>query len=175
MKGNMVANINKEGKVIFRIVRPTPLAKRRYLEIAKEVFFDLDFECINQNVDKFSKATRFYIFEEKNKYLSFLFLTPVSINSIILGGIGGVATKKDYRGKGYATRLLEKVIHDTKGVYPALMLWTRIPDFFFKVGFEDVSLYFEKDPKGSMPMMYFYNSKSEVFSNFSAMIPRSYF
>lgn len=55
---------------------------------------------------------------------------------IPVGFIGGVTTLPQYRGKGYATRLLERVLVTLSRELEALMLWTGTPNFYERVGWQ---------------------------------------
>ena len=54
-----------------------------------------------------------------------------------IGCIGGVATLPDYRGKGYATIILNDCIKKMeKEDYDISILWTGTPEFYRKLGWE---------------------------------------
>ncbi len=53
------------------------------------------------------------------------------------GCIGGVATHPDYRGKGYATIVLQDCIEKMEREnYDISILWTNTPEFYRKLGWE---------------------------------------
>lgn len=56
---------------------------------------------------------------------------------VAAGGIGGVASRSDFRGKGYARALVEKCIEDLRSQGATLaFLWSGEHDFFRALGFE---------------------------------------
>ncbi|MDD5439076.1 MAG: GNAT family N-acetyltransferase [Candidatus Omnitrophica bacterium] len=147
----------------------------KYYTIIREVFSLMDPARITRRIERFDASTRFYVVEEAGEIQSLMFLTDVVVGAKKLGGIGGVATRKPYRGKGYARALLKKILEDTTNEYPALLLWTRIPAFFKQAGFQDASGYFEEDKAGSLPMMCFHKPAATVFPQPFDKLPRVYF
>ncbi len=58
-----------------------------------------------------------------------------------VGGIGGVCTHPDYRGKGYASLILKDCIRKMeKEDYDFSILWTGNPDFYRCLGWEQVGI-----------------------------------
>lgn len=56
---------------------------------------------------------------------------------IAVGGIGGVSSRSEFRGKGYAKELVKKCAEDLQGQGAALaFLWSGEHDFFRSLGFE---------------------------------------
>lgn len=54
-----------------------------------------------------------------------------------IGKIGSVATHADHRKKGYSTAILRRMLDDMKKERCSLsLLWTGIPDFYRRLGFE---------------------------------------
>ncbi len=57
--------------------------------------------------------------------------------SMTLGGIGNVVTHPDYRGRGYATRLMADAMGFMRERgYPLALLRTEIPDYYARLGWE---------------------------------------
>lgn len=144
----------------------------RFAALMRTVFDRVDPERIARNLGRFDERTRIYAMVQGKDYVAALFLHPVQIGALTLGGIGGVSVRAEQRGAGLGRRLLERVIADTRETHPALMLWTRIPAFFARFGFEDVTTHFLDDPHGSMPMMVFHE---DVRDQIPKRIPREYF
>ena len=75
-----------------------------------------------------------------------------------VGAIFGVATHPNFRGKGFATILLkdatEKMIREN---YDVSILWTGIPEFYRKLGWENA---------GSKTTFHFNNSNIEVLPDY---------
>ena len=153
----------------------TQIEMAKYLNLTSEVFSNMKLEKIKKNAGMFNKNTKFYVLEKKQKYISVLFLHPITLNGFCFGGIGGVATKKKYRNQGYASYLINKVIEDSAECYDTLFLWTRVGSFFERLGFRDVSDYFNEDANGSKPMMYSLKPMSNICSPEGAKLPRQYF
>ena len=63
----------------------------------------------------------------------------LKLEGVILpvSGIGGVCTEHAAQGKGYATKLVEKLLEEAKAAGSALaFLWSDRPEFYQKLGFE---------------------------------------
>lgn len=61
--------------------------------------------------------------------------------SLRIGKVGSVATHPDYRGRGYSTGIMRKMLADMKREGCALgLLWTGSPDFYRRIGFEQGGL-----------------------------------
>lgn len=163
----------KKSKI--KVISLTPAVRKKYLNVMSEVFRQMDPVYIKKGMDRFNESSHLYVLEGGNEYASLLFLTPVKMGRLVVGGVGGVATREKYRGNGYATHLIRKAINDTKRDYPAVLLWTRIPAFFTRFGFREVTKYFKENRRGSVPMIYFHKPESEIFSNITKRLPRMYF
>jgi N-acetylglutamate synthase-like GNAT family acetyltransferase len=161
--------------IVFRIATPTSSDMQKYLGIVCDVFYKTKPNVLKENLEKLDENTRFYVFEKDNLFISSLFIHPIMIDSVMVGGIGGVVTRLNHRGKGYGKTLLKKVISDSRGSYDALLLWTKVFQYFNGFGFQDITQYFQEDPNGSTPMMYFNKPEAEVLSRFSEKLPRRYF
>lgn len=146
-----------------------------YEAIIKDVFSAMDPFSIENNMKRFGGKTKFYFIHDGRDHISCLFLNPVKIGEVEFGGIGGVATKKDFRGRGHATTLIERVKNDIAGKKEMLLLWTRVPGFFMRLGFRDASGYFEDDAGGSVPMIYSEGYRGGPISKLSGKLPRTYF
>ncbi len=87
-----------------------------------------------------------YLIIENNKVVSHLNLIKRNVNSnsggpatLSVAGIGNVVTEKDYRGKGYSTKIIEKVKDDIRDVYDISLLFTRRVNFFQKLGWRPLN------------------------------------
>lgn len=157
------------------VSRATPETLEKYFEQVATVFDRVDPDAIRRNMQRFDDQTRFYAFELADHYVGVLFLHPIAVGPLLLGGVGGVSLRPEQRGRRLGRQLMERVIADGEARFPALQLWTRIPDFFRRFGFRDVTAYFAEDPVGSMPMMYFYDAAETVLAQLPQPVPRDYF
>ena len=168
-------NQHCNNKPELKVLKPDSENIGKYCDIIGNVFHLLDRLEIKKSIERFNEQTRLYVFEDKDKYLSVAFISPIEIGSVLFGGIGGVSTRIKYRKQGYSKNILRKIIADTKDVYSALLLWTWIPVYFQGIGFEDASAYFSDDVKGSMPMIYFFQKKEKLLFDEMNKLPRVYF
>ena len=122
-----------------------------------------------------SRYKDFYTIQSAGSYFSVLFVTPIKLAGISLGGIGGVCTRKEHRGLGYGRLVMERALQDTYGVYDALLLWTRIPDYFKSFGFIEMPELFIPDPSGSTPMFFFHQKDLRLAISSCTNLPRDYF
>ena len=149
--------------------------REQYLSIILDVFDAVDPKRLQTRAESLSKDTDFYTIESEGIYSSVLFVTPVTLAGISLGGIGGVCTRKEYRGRGYGRLVMERALRDTLGVYRALLLWTRIPDYFRSFGFIEMPELFIPDPAGSTPMFFFHGKHLRLTVSSCKDLPRDYF
>lgn len=76
-----------------------------------------------------------------------------------VGAIFGVATHPNYRGRGFAKVLLRDAVERMiKENYDVSILWTGIPEFYRKLGWEYA---------GSKTVFHFNNSNIEILPNYS--------
>jgi len=150
-------------------------ALRKYRSILSEVFDAVDPESLRVGMERLSRETLFFAIQSGDGYASVLFVGPRMLNGIRLGGIGGVCTRKEYRGRGYGHLVLERVLQDTAGMYGALLLWTRIPGYFERFGFQEMSGLFDPDPDGSAPMFFFHEESLKSAISTLGHMPREYF
>ena len=80
-KKNMLDNLDQPK---FSVVTATPLNLEKYLDITSDVFREITIEKIKKNINQFNGATRFYLFENQEKYVSVLFFA--SCQNISLSG-----------------------------------------------------------------------------------------
>lgn len=146
-----------------------------YKALVVEIFSGMGPERIEKNIQRFSRKTRFYFIQDMDSRVSCSFFNPVDIAGVRFGGIGGVATKKEARGKGYASMIIGRIIEDSSAAYPMLLLWTRIPEFFERLDFKNAVEYFQDDPAGSVPMVYFRGADVKRILPVSGRLPRVYF
>jgi predicted acetyltransferase len=83
-----------------------------------------------------------------NELVSALQLFPKRVRfgkcSIMAGGIGNVGTHPSYRKKGLASKLLREAVGLMKRRgYRISLLFTRIPDFYRKLGWKNVAPHYE--------------------------------
>jgi len=149
--------------------------REQYLSIISDVFDAVDPRRLQAGAESLSKDTAFYTIESEGIYSSVLFVTPVTVAKISLGGIGGVCTRKEYRGRGYGRLVMQRALLDTLGVYGALLLWTRIPDYFRSFGFIEMPELFIPDPTGSTPMFFFHRKDIRLTLSSCEDLPRDYF
>jgi len=149
--------------------------REQYLSIILDVFDAVDPKRLQTRAESLSKDTDFYTIESEGIYSSVLFVTPVTLAGISLGGIGGVCTRKEYQGRGYGRLVMQRALRDTLGVYGALLLWTRIPDYFRSFGFIEMPELFIPDPAGSTPMFFFHGKDLRLTLSSCEDLPRDYF
>ena len=149
--------------------------REQYLSIILDVFDAVDPKRLQTRAESLSKDTDFYTIESEGIYSSVLFVTPVTVAKISLGGIGGVCTRKEYQGRGYGRLVMQRALRDTLGVYGALLLWTRIPDYFRSFGFIEMPELFIPDPTGSTPMFFFHRKDIRLTLSSCEDLPRDYF
>ena len=155
--------------------KATPEALMKYWDILSTVFDEVDPKKLRQGMAYFGPDTLFFSVEIDSVYLSVMFVTPVTIAGTLFGGIGGVCTRPEYRGRGYGRLLFERVLEETSPAFRVLLLWTRIPGYFSRFGFVEMPELFALEPAGSSPMLFFQDENSR--STISALrgLPRVYF
>jgi len=147
----------------------------KYWSIISDVFDAVDTKQLWAGVKNLSGDTEFYTIQSGDSYFSVLFVTPIRLAGISLGGIGGVCTREKHRGLGYGQLVMERALQDTRGVYDALLLWTRIPDYFKSFGFIEMPELFIPDPSGSTPMFFFHQKDLRLAISSCTNLPRDYF
>ncbi len=94
------------------------------------------------------KPAWIFIVKDGSEVASILYILNrlIRLNGEIIkvGGVAGVCTSSKYRGKGYATKLLEYAVDELKGDYDALALFTTYGSIAYsiyrKIGFRDIYL-----------------------------------
>lgn len=147
----------------------------KYWLILSDVFNVVDPVILRTGIERLSKDTLFFTIESEGVYSSVLFVTPVDIAGVSIGGIGGVCTREEYRGQGHGRLVMERAIKDTSETYGALLLWTRIPAYFRKFEFTEMPELFVPDPHGSTPMFFFHKEQSKLATSALENLPRDYF
>jgi len=162
-------------RVCVLVEEATAEAREKYWDILTEVFNEVPPEQLREGMARFGPETRFYTVEAAQVYLSVLFVTPVTIGERVFGGIGGICTRREYRGLGYGRIVLERALEATSSTYGALLLWTRIPQYFAQFGFGEMPRVFVPDVGGSSPMLFSHDEESR--SSVAALrdLPREYF
>ena len=150
-------------------------AKEKYWNILAEVFADVPPERLQEGMERLGPDTRFYAVESAHSYLSVLFVTPITLGESILGGIGGVCTRRENRGLGYGRIVLERALEETSSMYGALLLWTRIPEYFARFGFVEMPELFVPDEGASSPMLFFHDGRFRASVSALRGLPREYF
>ncbi len=89
-----------------------------------QILKDRELEYPSLNLDNF------WIAEDGNIIVSITRFEDIG-NCYFISSVG---TKKDFEGKGLASKLIKKISNQQKDVY----LYTIIPDFFEKLGFKTV-------------------------------------
>ena len=153
----------------------TPEARQKYWDIVSNVFQQADPGQLRQGMAHFGRDTQFFAVEIENVYASVMFVTPVTIAGSRFGGIGGVCSRQEYCGLGYGRLVLERALQETASTYGTLLLWTRIPDYFSKFGFVEMSQLFTPDVDGSSPMLFFHDEKAQATIAALRDLPRKYF
>ena len=153
----------------------TPEARAKYFDILSSVFSQVEPEKLRYGMGLFDPDTRFYAVGDSESYASVLFVTPVNLAGIRIGGIGGVCTRKEFRGLGYGRSVIERAIDDTSSSYVAILLWTRIPGYFTPVGFVEMTELFVADEGGSSPMILFHDQRIRSVITALRNLPRDYF
>lgn len=83
-----------------------------------------------------------------------------------VGIIFGVATHPNYRGRGFASTLLRDAVNKMKKEnYDISILWTGIPEFYRKLGWENA---------GSKTTFHFNNSNIEILPDYSNLEIRKF-
>ena len=133
---------------------------------------------LQAGAERLSKDTDFYTIESEGTYSSVLFVTPVTLAGISLGGNRRClheerVPRKRLRSTGYAASTSRYFW----GVYGALLLWTRIPDRILGV----LALLKCRNCSfliltGSTPMFFFHGKRFKVDSYLLVEdLPRDYF
>jgi len=156
------------------VEHPTPEACSRYWDILSSVFDQVPPAGLKRGMDRFAPATRFYAIMAGDSYASVLFVTPIFLSGIPIQGIGGVCTRKEFRGLGYGRRVLERALTEMKTTSSTL-LWTRLPEYFAPFGFIDASELFAADADGSCPMILFQEERARLQIEALRNLPRDYF
>ena len=144
-------------------------------DVVSNVFDQADPEQLRHGMSLFGDETCFFAIEQVGVYVSVLFVTPVDIAGTRLGGIGGVCTRPEYSSMGYGRLLLERVLLDTSKDYPALLLWTRIPEYFLRFGFVEMPEIFVATHGGSTPMLFLHRNKYQSMISALRGLPRERF
>jgi len=153
----------------------TPEALNKYWDILSSVFSQVEHEKLRRGMDRFGPDTRLYAVPDSESYASVLFVTPLTLAGIRIGGIGGVCTRNEFRGLGFGRRVIERAIDETSSSYVAILLWTRIPDYFTQFGFVELSELFVADDAGSSPMILFHDQETRPAIAALRNLPRDYF
>lgn len=158
------------------VVEPASIAARdKYWRILSDVFDAVDPERLRVGMERLSRETLFFAIESGHAYSSVLFVTPITLAGIHIGGAGGFCTRKEYRGRGYERLVMERALHDTSQEYGALLGWTRTPRYFLRFGWVEMSDLFVPDPDGSAPMFFFHREQSRSAISTLVDLPREYF
>lgn len=150
-------------------------ARGKYWDVVSNVFDQADPEQLRCGMSLFGAETRFFAVERGSAYASVLFVTPVDIAGTRLGGIGGVCTRREYGGLGYGRLVLERALLETAGDYPALLLWTRIPEYFLQFRFVEMPEIFVAERGGSAPMLFFHGNDNRSMISALRGLPRERF
>ena len=118
----------------------------KYWLILSDVFNAVDPVILRAGIERLSRDTLFFTIQSRGIYSSVLFVTPVDISGVSIGGIGGVCTREEYQGQGLGRLVMERAMKDTSGTYGGLLLWTRIPAYFKKFQFIEMPELFVPDP-----------------------------
>ncbi len=98
------------------------------------------------------------------------FVNTVDGLELKVGCIGGVATHPEYRGRGYATAVLNDCIRKMEQEdYDISILWTDSPDFYRRLGWESAGteLCFNLNPGNVFVLPTVKENAEEVTSDFS--------
>ncbi len=126
-------------------------------------------------MDRLRPETRFFAVEIEGRYVSVLFVTPMSLAGQRFGGIGGVCTRAECRGMGFGSMVLDSAIRETSSDYRGLLLWTRIPGYFAGFGFVEVPQLFRPAVGGSIPMILVHDESARAAIEALSELPREYF
>ena len=150
-------------------------ARDKYWDCLSRVFDQVDPRRLRRGMDRFGPETRFFAIEIDGAYASVLFLTPVTLAGQRFGGIGGVCTRPEFRGRGFGSAVLDCAIRETSSDYPSLLLWTRIPEYFAHFGFVEVPQLFCPAVGTPSPMILIYDERARPSIESLRQIPREYF
>ncbi|MCX7698781.1 MAG: N-acetyltransferase [Candidatus Goldbacteria bacterium] len=126
------------------------MAKVRFAKVNDAIFihkiikkYALEFDLIPRSIaDIYTQIRDFYILEENKKRIGVIGL---HIYWDDLGEIRSFIIEKNYRNKGYGTKLLDFAIKEAKKIgLKSVFVLTKIPDFFVKYGFKKI-------PKKNLP------------------------
>ena len=108
-------------------------------QLWQEVFGDSD-EFIDKFIMQHFKLEQMLHIKQEQSIISMLHLIPMEIDGSTVGYIYGVATKSEYRGNGYATKLLKEAHHRAQQLgMKALVLIPssdKAREFYTKLGFD---------------------------------------
>jgi len=150
-------------------------AREKYWNCLSSVFDQVDPRRLQRGMDLFGAETRFFAVEIDGAYASVLFVTPVTLAGQPFGGVGGVCTRTEFRGRGFGSAVLGCAIRETCSDYPSLMLWTRIPEYFEHFGFVEVPQLFCPAVEASSPMILIHDQRARPSIEALRNIPREYF
>jgi N-acetylglutamate synthase-like GNAT family acetyltransferase len=143
-----VGNLTMEWKI-------EQLSHSRFSELVQllvQVFSQLDPVLIRRNVELANLA--YCASEGDGCLVAGCWVRDLVFDTYKVGGIGGVAVRKDRRGHGLGQHLMKIVLRDLSAQYDAFLLWTEVRDFFFSVGFHDFSYGIEMQEGDNLPMLY---------------------
>ena len=142
------------------LVAPLTLESRdKYWNCLSTVFNQVDLRHLRRGMDRLRPETRFFAVEIEGRYVSVLFVTPMSLAGQRFGGIGGVCTRAECRGMGFGSMVLDSAIRETSS------------DF----GFVEVPQLFRPAVGGSIPMILVHDESARAAIEALSELPREYF
>jgi GNAT superfamily N-acetyltransferase len=110
-------------------------------------------------------AKNIYYIEEDGKPVSVIAIkiwkALLDSHAITVASLGSVSTLQEYRGKGYATSILERIISDLKAQKVSLLIVSGTRDLYKRAGCIQAGLIYQYNiRRESLP----YSSKSKQFS-----------
>ncbi len=145
---------------LFQIKKLKADEKNLLKGFLEEIFSNYSNELIAKNI---TAAKNCYgLIDDKSTFFGGCFCQELKFGEFHIGGIGGVGIDPEYRGKGIGAELLDFVISDLNHL-DGFMIWTRIPEYFSKVGFKDYSYGIETKKEDSLPMLKCVNQRLNSF------------
>lgn len=118
----------------FEFKKPSSLEVRKIENKEDYIELLLEGETSKENINKYLKDADIYCLKKDEKLLTIAVISHIDKNTIELKNI---VTKKEYRFKGYATKLLKSLCGNYKQKYTKIMvkITGKMIPFFIKQGF----------------------------------------
>jgi N-acetylglutamate synthase-like GNAT family acetyltransferase len=124
---------------------------RALLEFLSTIYPNQPKEQIEKNANMPKKESISLALED-NKIIGSCWCVDLKFSEYKVGGIGGLAVDEKYRGNEIAKNLVN-FITNTIALYETYLAWTRVVNFFVKLGFRDFSNGIERLDTDSTPII----------------------